>query len=432
MAQPAFLSFLWRLIDEKGDPQSLPYEESRKIDYAYNHENTARPLMLRNRTFMINLKNQIATNLTNHQQNRLDQVPGTWSVLWNNAIEEKWRQLPWTLSHFISQSFRQNPQDPVELTNLFNWPGVYRFKLFEDVTCTHTLRLEEKELLDDFTADFPALISQGGTEVQIRVGEVRNALLAFQPLANGLLARFAGLPPGLAVFTKIYAAHLNERNRLLWSYSNKMYGWVRELFDDPTAEVMQKICFKQVGFINNVELMQRFTLAFEALDVTNNWPECPEAFKLETLCSEHDFLFCLRPRMALMMYVPDDDNMERAILSCGFSMGLNAVETIIGTGIPFTSNPVYAKAMLAGHPPQPAPAGANFNQGTRSVILSWVAIGEPYFPEENVPVRQPGCTTHFALTNNWTTISPQGDTPLLVSFEPKLCCPFAVAEFDCE
>ena len=221
------------------------------------------------------------------------------------------------------------------------------------------------------------------------------------------------------------------RNELGTSFSDRLYGWVWDKLMEggavPTTAIPVQL--KNVIFVNNPSLMQRFRNAVERLDAPNNWPECPEASKLKSVCSEHDFLFCLKTRVALMMHSTDDYR-ERVILSCGFSSELNEDEPAagIGRGISFTSNPEYAKSILAD---RFKTVGAKvFERGKGCIILSWVAIGKPFFTQAPVPGRQAGCTTHFALTRNGSSIAPQGDTPILVSFEPELCCPFAVAEFD--
>ena len=479
------LMHVWRLIDANGNTQKFSSEDSMKIETTYR-DNPAKPVTLGSLT--INLKNKTAFDATSKNCSRLDRECGEWSVFWNG----QWRQLPWELSHRISEAIHHNPTRVFQEKDLFHKRGTYRFILLKrqviDMTAKATvaMKLAEKELFDDFTADFETLVAQGAAQVDVAVGEVR-ALLAGFP---GFVFNFGNLPPDSVLFTKYYAAvgryDMMSRGN---SYSDRMYGWVwdqfmkpkpvvpgvhLDYFDDPAAT--GKINLLNVIFIDNPSLMQRFTAAVEKTGGVPNWPPCAAASKLNSLCSEREFLFS-HPRVALMMHVPNEKT-DRVILSCGFSMKLNAESTIVGNGIAFTSNPEFAKEILslrfkneprpaaraenagaeppaaaehggaepaaAAEPANAEDAGANpagvkparavfYKRPTKSIIFSWVAIGNPYFAQQQVTDRQPGCTTHFALTHNGGFAVLNGavlDTPILVSFEPELCCPFAVAEFE--
>ena len=365
----------------------------------------------------------------------------SWGVLWN----EKWRQLPRELNNGLSAAYHRNPAAVVQATRLFHQPGRYLFNLIKmtvtDVShnVTLPLRLAEKELFDDFTADYPTLMAQGASEVPITVRDVRESFRIFQerdiPMQR-FDALIAAKPLDEVVLSKVYVTRPVTIPRILLgnSYSDGLYGWVWDKLMGssavPTAAIPVQL--KNVIFVNNPSLMQRFRAAVETLDVPNDWPKCPEASNLNDICSEHEFLFCLKTRVALMMHATDDYK-ERVILSCGFSPELNEDDTAagIGRGIAFTCNPDFAKGILADRFNH---VGAKvFERGKGCIILSWVAIGKPYFTQGPVPGRQAGCTTHFALTHNGGFATVNGatlDTPLLVSFEPELCCPFAVAEFD--
>ena len=304
---------------------------------------------------------------------------GTWRVFW----KQRWRQLPWKHNNRLSTAYHSNPTATVKVTDLWDLPGTCSFDLInmivtvEDRMVTLPLKLsgaEKIELIDDFVPDFTTLIAQGGAE---------------ECVFKVCLTRRRSM----------------SRNVLGSSYSDRLYRWMWDRLG-PTAPGVQ---LKNVVFINNPSLMQHFRAAIEQLNVADNWRECPEASKLDSLCGEFRFLSAYKSRIALVIHLTDDEK-ERAILSCGFSMERNSDDTIVGKGITFTCNAEYAKA------------------SSLSIIFSWVAIGNPYFPQTQVTDRHAECTTHFGLTQNWTSFSPQGNTPILISFEPALCCPFAVAE----
>ena len=155
-------------------------------------------------------------------------------------------------------------------------------------------------------------------------------------------------------------------------------------------------------------------------NVPNDLSSCPEASKLNSVCSEHDFLSCLKTRVALMMMHSADDYGERVTLSCGFSSELIAG---IGKGIAFTCNPECAKGIHSDRFRVTVPVGARvFEQGKGHIIFSWVVIGTPYFTLKQVSGRQAGYTTHFALAHNGGFATLNGaalDTPILVSFAPS-------------
>ena len=146
---------------------------------------------------------------------------------------------------------------------------------------------------------------------------------------------------------------------------------------------------------------------------------------LDSLCAEHPFLRNNKARIALMMHVTSDDK-ERVILSCGFSMELNKEVSPVGNGIVFTSSHRYAFSQFSDE--------RFLGVGRVCVLFSWVAIGEPYFVRQYAESQQqPGYATHFGVTRNGGFPTLQGaelDSPVVVSFRPELCCPFAVAEVD--
>ena len=221
-----------------------------------------------------------------------------------------------------------------------------------------------------------------------------------------------------------------SREELGDSYSDRLYRWVwNRVMGDigavPTPGV-PRVQLRNVIFVNSPSQQQRFMAAVGVLGVPPSLPAATagpseSAVVLERLCREHQFLRKYKNRVALMMHVTDDFR-ERVILSCGFSMELNTEETIVGQGIVFTSDHRHAISQFCNK--------RFVSVGRVCVVFSWVAIGKPCLVREYTKNRQADCTTHFALTHNGTSITPQGDTPILVSFEPELCCPFAVAEMD--
>ena len=430
--------------------RQLPWDLHHRLSASYRANPTApfkaELLFDQPGKYLFNLVNMTVADVTRNATLPLKfaeqvepQVEGAWSVFWN----EKWRQLPWELNNRLSESYYRNPAAVVPVADLFRQPGKYLFNLknmtVTDSTrkATRTVRLAEKELFDDFTADFPTLMAQGATEVQITVKDVR---ASFQPLASRefnmqpFIEKVAAKPLDEVMLSKVHLTRpiTLPRGSLGSTYSDKWYRWVWDRLgpDTKPTAAAPGVQLKNIIFISNPSTMQCFRDAVEKLDVTNDWPACPEASKLETLCSEHEFLFSLNSRVALMMHSTDDDR-ECVILSCGFSMELNKEETAIGKGVPFTSDAEYAKSTIAD---RIKPVGARCNaRGSGCIVLSWVVIGKPHFTKERVPDRQPGCTTHFAFTRNGVFDPPNGaklDTPILVSFEPGLCYPFAVAEFD--
>ena len=440
MSQPASehtLLYLWKFVGET--PQELSFEDSMKIEASYK-ENPAKPVKLG--SLILNLKNKTAYDATSNNCSRLERQCCTWSVLWN----QRWRQLPWELNNLLSSTYYAKPTAVFEVKDLFGQPGTYSFNLINmtvtDVSHNNaTLPLQlsagaKTEMIDDFVPDFAALMAQGATEVQITVKEVRASFTTFKEREINM-TRFdelvAAKPLDEVMLSKVYVSRpqITTRQSLGNSYSDGLYGWVWDkLMRGAVPTTGVPVQLNNISFVNNPSMMQRFRAAVEKLNVPNNWMSCPEASKLENVCSEHEFLFCLKTRVALMMHATDDCR-ERAILSCGFSMELNAEETAIAKGIAFTSNAEYAKGILAN---RFKTVGARvFEQGKGCIIFSWVAIGAPYFAYRQVLHRQGGCTTHFALTHCGLLQSlpiAALETPILVSFEPELCCPFAVAEFD--
>ena len=180
MSQPpsehSLLCF-WKFVS--GSPQELSFEDSMKIEASYK-ENPAKPVKLGSLIF--NLKNKTAFDATSNNCRRLERVCAAWSVKWN----DKWRQLPWELNSLLSTSYHCDPAAPVKVKDLFRQPGTYLFNLISmtvaDVTrnATLTLKLAEKELFDDFTADFATVMAQGAKEVRIAVKEVRASFTTFK------------------------------------------------------------------------------------------------------------------------------------------------------------------------------------------------------------------------------------------------------------
>ena len=437
MSQPASehnLLYLWKFVGET--PQELSFEDSMKIEASYR-ENPAKPVKLGSLT--LNLKNKTAYNASSNNCRRLERVCAAWSVFWN----QKWCQLPWELNSLLSTSYHCDPAAGVEANGLFRQPGTYLFN-FTNMTVTDVshnnatleLKLAEKELFDDFTADFPTLMAEGAKEVRITVKDAR---ASFQPLASReynvqpFTEKVAAKPLNEVILSKVHLTRPTTlpRGSLGSSYSDKWYRWVWDSLgpDTKPTAALPGVQLRNIIFVNNPSMMQDFRAAVEKLDVPNDWPACPVASMLESVCSEHEFLFSLKSRVALVMHVTDDYR-ECAILSCGFS-AINAEDTDIGKGIPFTSDAEYAKGNIAD---RFKAVGATSNAlGSGCIVLSWVAIGKPYFTQKLVSGRQAGYTTHFALTNNGRFVTVNGatlDTPILVSFEPELCCPFAVCEFD--
>ena len=394
MSKPASehkLLYLWKLVDV--EPQELSFEDSRKIEAAYK-ENPAKPVRLG--PLLINLKSKIAFDASANNCIRLQRQCCTWSVLWN----QKWRQLPWELNNLLSSTYYAKPTAVFEVKDLFRQPGTYLFDLINmtvtDVTSNNaTLPLQlsagaKTEMIDDFVPDFPTLKAEGAKEVQIAVNEVRASFTTFKEreidmtLHEFSMQRFdelaAAKQPNEVMLSKVYVHRplCTTREPLGNSYSAGLYGWVWDKLmeggDVPTAAVPVQL--KNVIFVDNPSLMQRFRAAVEKLNVPNRWMSCPAASKLKDVCSEHELQFSLKTRVALMMHVTDDFR-ERVIMSCGFSMELNAEETAIARGIAFTSNAEYAKGILAD---RSLPVGAKvFEQGKGHIIFSWVAIGTPHF-----------------------------------------------------
>ena len=304
------------------------------------------------------------------------------------------------------------------MSDLFRQPGTYVFNLknmtVTDVTrnATLKLRIAEKELIDNFTADFATLVAQGAAPVQITVEDVKASFMTFKERdirafeerefsMKRLVEKVTAKPLDEVMLSKVYVHRplCTTRESLGNSYSAKLYGFVWDKLMEggakPTSGV-PGVQLKSISFVDNPSMMQRFRAAVENLDVPNDWLPSPEASRLESVCSEHEFLFCLKTRIALMMHVTDDDR-ERIILSCGFSMELNAEETAIARGIAFTSNAEYAKGILADRFHR---VGAKvIARGKGHIIFSWVAIGAPYFTHRQVLDRKAGYTTHYVLTH---------------------------------
>ena len=326
-------------------------------------------------------------------------LQGAWSAFWEN----EWCQLPWALSNRLSATYHLNPAAVVEVKDLFRHPGTYTFDLInmtvsDERNVAFPLKISREaknEMIDDFVPDFATLEAEGARKVKLD---------AFSIVC---------LPRPETMPRKVLGS-MNSNRRI--SYSGSLYRWVRDRLgcDSNPRGAAPRVQLKSVTFVNNPSLVQQFMDGVKKLGAPHDWPSCAAASKLDSLCREFPFLGPYKSRIALMMHVTDDYK-ERVILSHGFSMELNAEDTqVIGKGVVFTSNPECAKA-----------AGTK-----QKIIFSWVAIGEPYFVQERVLLRQPRCTTHFALTHNGVSIYRQGETPILVSFEPQLCCPFAVAELD--
>ena len=378
-------------------------------------------------------------------------VEGVWSVLWNG----NWRPLPCELNHRLSELYRTNQRAVVvQVSDLFDLPGRYLFNLnsmtVTDATRKSALELKSlsnapaeatmyKELFDNFMPQFPVLKTQGATTVKITVAQVRDSFSELMMECDEIPARFVSfigsLSNGDLVCEKVNVARPKtiSREDLGDSYSDRLYLWVWNRVMDigavPTAAV-PGVQLRNVIFVNNPTQLKRFIDAVGKLDVSHppqaaaaSPPSALEA-AMKSLCTEHPFLQDNKGRIALMMHITSDDK-ERVILSCGFSMELNKEESPVGHGIVFTSDHRHAVVQYCQE--------RFIGVGKACVIFSWVAMGEPYFVHEYTKNPQPRHVAHFALTRNGTSFSADGaklDTPVVVSFEPELCCPFAVAELD--
>ena len=386
----------------------------------------------------------------------------SWAVkrvgdVWQVGSNGNWNVLPQDLCRRLSASCLANPAAVVKEKGLFGQPGTFLFNLINMTVIDVSL----SQLINYFIPVFSTLAAQRARTVTITAADV---VASFVPL-NGQGAAvpqalddnhgiavpqvfvdyIGALPPNEPIFDKVHVARPKNVSRadLGDSYSDRLYRWVwNKVMDlgavpkagDPGVQL------RNVIFVNNPSLLQQFTAAVGKLGVSHppqaaaSHPSDLEAAMLESLCTEHPFLRNNKAkhpflennegRIALMMHLTDDLK-ERVILSCGFSMELNKEECAIGRGIAFTSNHRYAISQFRDD--------RFLGLGRVCVLFSWVAIGQPYFVRQYMHNRQPGYATHFGLTHNGGFHAVNGaelDSPVVVSFEPELCCPFAVAELD--
>ena len=336
-------------------------------------------------------------------------------------------------SNIIETEYKGNSARPIRLGSLLI---NMRTKTAIDTVSNRSFQVQRALQIGDFTPNLCLLQHEAATAKKtatVTVITVKDVIFSFSNLATegylippGFEERFEGIPRGDAIVEKISVTlpQTVSREGLGSSYSERMYGWVWDKLTDrdtnptPAAPGIQ---LRNIIFVNNPSMMQRFRTAVEILDVTNEWPSGTEASMLESVCSEHEFFFSLKTRIALMMHATDDYR-ERIILSCGFSTELNGDDNGYRKGIEFTTYANYAISKLQQE-------GRMHGMGNLCITFAWVAIGKPHFTQLVRTDRPATCTTVFGLTQNGVEDS-KGNTPILVSFEPELCCPFAVAEFD--
>ena len=350
------------------------------------------------------------------------------------------------LSANESRIIEEGMENPLKVVRLDSLRINLKSKTATDTLSNRTFQVERLELLENFVPNFIVLQQEGARVTAIKVKDVADSIRELAtvgyPVPDHLVPEGCqgGCRDGETVFEKLSVAVPENISRvsLRDSYSDMLYGWLWDKLmgrdaEPPTAILAVQL--RNIIFVNNPLMMQRFRDAVEKLDVTSDWSSCPEASKLEreaaskleSLCSEFNFASKYKSRIALMMHVTDDHR-ERVILSCGFSMALNGDDNGYRNGIEFTSDTNYAIWVLQNGSREYA------FTGNMCITFSWVAIGNPHFTRLVLNDRPSACTTLFGLTNNGLpAVQEDGaapNTPLLFSFAPELCCPFAVAEFD--